>query len=107
MKIFKLSKFIRGWIIGNFEGGLIKTDQFELCLRKYQAGDAEQKHYHRIAEEITAVASGVFAMNGRTITEGDVVSLEPGEPADFECLRSGYTVVIKMPGAANDKYLTK
>ena len=106
MKNFKLSEFTRGWLIGNFDPSIIKTDQFEFSLKKYQAGEAEKKHFHKIAQEITAVVSGVFIMNGQTISEGDIISLEPGEPAEFKCVESGYTAVIKIPGASNDKYLT-
>jgi len=106
MKITKLNECPRGWVIGNFEKALIEIDQFEFALKKYQAGEEEIKHYHKIAKEITAVVSGVFIMNGQIIIEGDIIILEPGEPADFLCLESGYTAVIKMPGASNDKYLT-
>jgi quercetin dioxygenase-like cupin family protein len=105
MEKFKLSEFTRGWLIGNFHPSIIKTDQFEFALQKYQAGDVTRKHYHRLAKEITAVVCGKFVMNGQTLAEGDMAVLEPGEPAEFKCLETGTAAVIKMPSVLNDKYL--
>mgnify|MGYP004635474661 CR=1 FL=1 len=36
---------------------------------------------------------------------GDIIVMEPNEATDFECLQDGTTnVVVKIPGANNDKY---
>lgn len=105
MQKSKLTDFTKGWLVGNFNPSIIKTEHFEFALKKYQAGDVEDKHYHKIAKEITVVASGVFIMNGHQLEEGDILTLEPGEPGEFQCIEDGYTAVIKTPGASNDKYL--
>ncbi|MFA5247667.1 MAG: hypothetical protein WC415_00250 [Patescibacteria group bacterium] len=105
MQKSKLTDFTNGWIVGNFNPSIIKTDQFEFALKKYQAGDVENKHYHKIAKEITVVASGVFIMNNHSLKEGDILTLEPGELGEFQCIKDGYTAVIKIPGASNDKYI--
>ena len=36
--------------------------------------------------------------------EGDVLVVEPGEITDFEALEDSMNVVVKLPGANNDKY---
>jgi hypothetical protein len=59
---------------------------------------------HRIATEITLIASGHVVMNGRSFGAGDIVILEPGEPADFCATEPTVTVVVKLPSVANDKY---
>lgn len=47
-------------------------------------------------------------MNGTEYASGDIIVMEPGEATDFECLEDGTTnVVIKYPGANNDKYEVK
>ena len=38
--------------------------------------------------------------------KGDIIVMEPMEATDFECLEDGtQNVVVKYPGANNDKYL--
>jgi len=37
--------------------------------------------------------------------EGDIVVLAPGEIIDFEAMMDCATVVVKVPGARDDKYL--
>ena len=47
-------------------------------------------------------------MNGVEYIEGDIVVMEPGEATDFECLENGTkNVVVKIPGANNDKYIVE
>lgn len=105
MRNFKLIDFIKGWIVGDFEPSIIKTDQFEFGLKKYSSGDREDKHYHEVAQEITIAVSGKFEMNGKIIGEGDIILLDRKEPAEFKCLEDGYTAVIKLPSVKNDKYI--
>lgn len=45
-------------------------------------------------------------MNGVEYNKGDIIVIEPMESADFEALEDGtQNVVVKYPGANNDKYL--
>lgn len=53
MKIFSLDKMIKGWFIGNFVPSCFKTDLFEVAMKKYQKGDHESKHFHKVASEYT------------------------------------------------------
>jgi frataxin-like iron-binding protein CyaY len=47
----KLDDFIKGWIIGNFSPTLHATNQFEVAVKKYQSGEYEKRHFHKIAKE--------------------------------------------------------
>lgn len=106
MKVAKLDDMIKGWFIGNFEPSLVKTNDVEVAVKKYKEGDKEAKHYHKIATEITVITSGRVKMNGVEYTEGDIIVMEPGEVTDFECLENNtHNVVVKIPGANNDKYI--
>ncbi len=105
MKTAKLDDMIRGWFIGSFTPTLYATSDVEVAVKRYSAGDSEAKHYHKIATEFTVVVSGRVRMNGEEFSSGDIVVLEPGEPADFETLDDTTTVVVKLPGANDDKYL--
>lgn len=106
MKIAKLNEMIKGWFIGNFEPSLCKTNDVEVAVKTYKKGDKEDKHYHKIATEYTVVISGRVKMNGTEYVSGDIIVMEPNEETDFECLEDGtVNVVVKLPGANNDKYL--
>lgn len=106
MKIFILEKMINGWFIGNFDPSCFKTDLFEVAVKKYQKGDCECKHFHKVASEYTLVASGKIKMNGYEYAEGSIVLMEPGESTDFECLiNNTVCVVVKIPCVKNDKYV--
>lgn len=105
MKIAKLQNMIKGWFIGNFEPSLLKTNDVEVAVKTYKKGDYEAKHYHKVATEFTCIISGRVKMNGIEYEAGDIIVMEPNEVTDFECLVDGTTnVVVKFPGANNDKY---
>ena len=106
MKTSNLKNMIKGWFIGNFEPTLYKTNDCEVAVKYYKKGDKESSHYHKIATEFTCIISGKVKMNGIEYKAGDIVVMEPGDITDFECLEDNTTnVVVKIPGANNDKYL--
>lgn len=107
MKTSKIDEMIKGWFIGNFEPSLLKTNDVEVALKKYKKGDYEKTHYHKIATEFTVIVSGSVKMNGIEYFEGDIIVIEPNEATDFEALEDNtVNLVVKIPGANNDKYLT-
>jgi len=107
MKVRKLSDMKGGWFIGNFEPSLFKTNDVEVAIKTYKKGDYEAEHYHKIATEYSVVISGRVKMNSIEYGPGDIIVMEPGESTDFEALEEGTTnVVVKIPGANDDKYLT-
>lgn len=105
MKVSKLGDMEKGWFIGNFEPSLFKTNDCEVAVKSYHEGDYEEKHYHKIATEFTVVVKGRIRMFDREFGEGDIVMVEPGDTTDFTALTDVMNVVIKIPGANNDKYL--
>jgi quercetin dioxygenase-like cupin family protein len=108
MKTAKLQTMKGGWFIGNFEPSMLKINDCEVAVKSYRKGDYVEAHYHKIATEYATIVSGRVKMNGIEYRAGDIVVTEPGESTDFECLEDGTTnVVVKIPGANNDKYLTR
>jgi len=108
MKIARIEEMTKGWFIGNFEPSLLKTNAVEVALKKYKKGDYEKAHYHKIATEFTVIVSGRVRMNGKEYIEGDIIVIEPNDSTDFEALEDNtVNVVVKIPGANDDKYLTK
>jgi quercetin dioxygenase-like cupin family protein len=105
MKVHKLKDMFRGWIVGNFEPSLYKTDEVEVAVKEYKAGDKEPLHYHKVATEITVVVSGMVLMNGTLYNSGDIITIEPGESTNFEALTDTITTVVKLPCVKDDKYI--
>jgi hypothetical protein len=107
MKIYNLNNFTKGWFVGDFLPTIISSSDVEVAIKKYQAGDKEEAHFHKVATEITAVVSGQVKMNELVINEGEIVLIATGEIASFECITNAITVVVKLPSVNDDKYLIK
>lgn len=107
MKTAKLETMTKGWLVGNFEPSLWKTNDVEVAVKRFCLGESEAAHYHKIATEITVVVSGCVRMFEKDWNEGDVVIAEPGDITSFESLTDSVLTVVKLPGATNDKYLVK
>jgi quercetin dioxygenase-like cupin family protein len=105
MKFAKLDDMTRGWFVGDFTPTALPTQGCEVAYRHYKAGDKEAAHFHRVATEVTLVVAGTVRMAGRELGPGDIIALEPGEATDFVAITDATNVVVKVPGALNDKYL--
>jgi len=104
MKVYKLADMVKGWFVGEFIPTLISTSAVEVAVKSYKAGEYEPVHHHKIATEITVITNGSVRMNGTDYASGAIVVLEPNEASDFLALTDVTTTVVKIPGAANDKY---
>jgi hypothetical protein len=100
----RLDEMVRGWFVGDFEPTVERSTQVEVAIKHYAAGDAEERHVHRIASELTAVVSGSVRMDGAELHAGDIVRIPPGRPSDFLALTDAVVVAVKLPAVAGDKY---
>lgn len=105
MKKYNYLDMIKGWYVGEFTPTALKTNACEVSTKFYKAGDYDSKHYHKIATELTHIVSGLVEMNGERYSTGDIIVIEPGETTDFRVIEDTITVVVKVPGTLNDKYL--
>lgn len=101
----RLDHFTKGWFVGNFSPTLIPSDDVEVAVKIYKAGDYDAKHHHKVGTEITAIVSGRVKMSGEEFGAGDVIKIPPGQSTDFTALTDATTVVVKMPCVSGDKYL--
>ena len=104
MKHAKLDSMKKGWFVGNFDPSLLKTNDCEVAVKKYKQGDHEDAHFHKVATELTVIVSGKVRMFNSVFVEDDIIIIEPGEITDFLALEDSVNVVVKIPGANNDKY---
>lgn len=105
MKLYKLNRFIGGWVVGNFDPSIIKTSEFEFGVKHYIAGQRDVAHLHKQAQEITIIVSGVFRFNGRKVKKDDVILLNKGDISSFECMETGSIACIKTPSVIGDKHV--
>ncbi|WP_343707626.1 hypothetical protein [Flavobacterium sp.] len=104
MEKYNLDDMFKGWFIGNFEPSLYVTNDVEVGVKKYKKGEFENSHFHKIATEFTVIISGIVEMNGTQYTNNDIIKIVPGVSTNFKALTDVITVVVKLPGANNDKY---
>ena len=104
MEISQLENMFKGWFIGDFEPSLYKTNDVEVGVKYYKEGDYEPSHFHKIATEFTVILDGRVEMNGNIYESGSILKILPNESTDFKALTNVKTVVVKIPGASNDKY---
>jgi len=105
MKHSKLSDCgARGWFIGDFEGSVWPTKDFEVCWQVNQRGHAASHIHHKITE-ITLVVSGRVLTNGNIYGPGDIYILEPGDISQTEYLEETAVVTVKTPSIPSDKHL--
>lgn len=105
MKEAKLSDMTKGWFIGNFSPSLLKTNDVEVAYKEYKKGAYEEKHYHKVATEYTLIIKGKVIMFDKEWIKGDIVVVEPYDATAFRAVEDSETVVVKIPGANDDKYL--
>lgn len=105
MKHAQLDNMVKGWFVGDFAPTAFKTEACEVAVKNYKAGDKENAHFHKISTEITLVLSGKVKMSGKEWNAGDIIVLSPGEITDFEAITDTVNIVVKTPGALNDKYV--
>lgn len=99
-----LTEMSGGWFIGNFTPVAHRTPDVEVAVQHFPAGYHGIPHYHRVATETTLLLSGRAEMAGVLLTPGDILTLAPGTVSEFHALEDCITVVIKHPGALNDKF---
>ena len=105
MKINSIDEFTKGWFVGNFSPAILSTKEFEIAVKWFKAGEKEALHKQIIATEITVVIDGQIRLGGETFFKGDVITIPPGEFAEFESVTDSALVCVKTPSLPNDKVL--
>ena len=104
MKTFNIKDMTKGWFVGNITPVAFSTKDCEVAFKQYKKGDKDVLHFHKVATEITLVASGKISINGDIYEQGEIIVIAPYEVSKFEAIEDSTTVVVKLPGANNDKF---
>jgi quercetin dioxygenase-like cupin family protein len=106
MKITKLADMRLGWFIGDFEPVVHRTSDFEASVKYFKIGESEPRHYQRVATEITVIITGTAKIENYMLGPGDIITIEPNEPADFIAITDVALIAIKFPSIPSDKVLS-
>lgn len=106
MKHHRLDDMKGGWFLGDFTPCAARSSDAEVGVKRYEAGAREDKHFHKIATELTVIVFGTVRMFDQLWHAGDIITVEPGDATAFEALTDVVTVVVKMPSVPSDKHFS-
>jgi gentisate 1,2-dioxygenase len=95
----------RGWFVGGFDRAVFSTTGLEAAYQYNYPGEISEAHYHKIATEINLITRGRVVINGEEYTAGMGIIFYPGDICECEYLEDTETMVLKVPGPLNDKYM--
>ena len=101
-----LTDMTLGWFIGNFNPSLYVNDAVEVCVKRFEKGETEPKHYQLTATEWTCVVQGRIRIGKNIFEVNEIAEIPPLESADFEALEDCILVVVKSPSIPKDKVLS-
>lgn len=101
---FHLSDFQAGWVIGDFEPSLLRTNAFEVCLTRHAKGETSSPHYHEESTEFNIVVSGKCRVGKQICVANDIFVYLPRDVADVEFLTDTVLVVVRDSSNPFDKH---
>ena len=105
MNKYNVKDYIKGWFIGDFEPTILRSKDFEIAIKEYEAGTIEDEHYHKEAVEYTIVLDGTIKMSGVEYGRHDIIEIEKMETNVFESITDSRLLVVKTPSVNGDKYI--
>jgi hypothetical protein len=105
MLVNRIDEFTKGWFVGDFSPVILNSKDYEIAVKWFEAGDKEPLHKQITATEITVVIAGQIRLGGVIFSKGDVITIPPGEFAEFESITESSLVCVKTPSLPNDKVL--
>lgn len=104
-KKLNLSDFLGGWLVGDFNPSLIKTDELEVGIKIIPAGTLGDGHYHKVATEYTIILEGHAIDNDIDYLKGDIITIKPNEKNFTKFVTETTILIIKSKSILNDKYI--
>jgi mannose-6-phosphate isomerase-like protein (cupin superfamily) len=107
MHVTKLSDYVRGYFIGNFEPSILRTKDFEVAVLTHKKDEKWPAHYHKECVEYNVLLEGCMTIQGKQLNAGDVFVFEKGEVADPVFYEDCRVVCVKVPSIPTDKFEVK
>ena len=98
---------LKDWVVEKSHGTIARQNISSVSLKDIREGGhaAVANILESQVQGNTVIINGKALMNGKILTGGDVLHLEPGDSSDFECLEDCDIAVVKSPSIIGDKYL--
>lgn len=104
MNVSKITDYVRGWFIGDFDPTVFRTKDFEVGVLTHPKGEKWPPHYHKESIEYNVLVSGKMVVQGKELNSGDVFVFGKGEIADPVFLEDCTVVCVKVPSIPSDKF---
>ena len=105
MLVNNIDEFTKGWFVGNFSPVLLYSKDYEIAVKWFKKGETEPLHKQIVATEITVVVDGQIRLGNQIFSKGDVITIAPGEFAEFESITDSSLVCVKTPSLPDDKVI--
>jgi hypothetical protein len=105
MQIFNVDNLKGGWFCGAFKDTAYHTTACEVSYKTHPANEFWPAHYHVIADEVNYLISGEVEINGVHLQAPVVFVINKGEIVRPKFITDVAMVVVKIPGALNDKFI--
>jgi mannose-6-phosphate isomerase-like protein (cupin superfamily) len=103
IQVTNLQDYHRGWIIGDYEPAVLKTDQFEVGILNHTKGEEWPAHYHEHCDEYNVLLKGEMQINGRTIYENQIFFIPKNILSVPTFIKDCVILCIKTPSVPGDK----
>jgi mannose-6-phosphate isomerase-like protein (cupin superfamily) len=104
MLVDKLSRMKDGWIIGNFDPAILKTDKFEVSIKHHNKDEKYVTHIHKQSTEYNVLVSGKMIIQDTVISPGDIFIIQPWEISDPKFIEDCVVVVVRSNSIPGDKF---
>jgi len=104
MNITKITDYVRGWFIGDFEPTVLRTKDFEVGVITHHKGEHWTSHYHKDSVEYNVLVTGKMIVQEQELSDGDVFIFQKGEIADPVFLEDCTVICVKVPSIPSDKF---
>ena len=107
MKIDSIHNYKNGWVVGDFSPTLLKTNQWEMSIQRFDLGHVSDNHYHKLTTEYNIIVEGgvAFAGDKKIYGRGTIFVIEPNETVDLEYVLDTTLVVFRDGSFPGDKWI--
>ena len=99
-----LDSMKRGWLVGNFEPSILKTDLFEVAYMRHKKDEYWPPHTHNQVNEYNVLIHGKMKINNEFLEEGSVFIIPKGMLTHPRFLEDCEVLCIKVPSVPSDKF---
>jgi dTDP-glucose pyrophosphorylase len=100
-----ISRYTRGWLIGNFEPSILKTKDFEIGILQHKKNEKWGFHFHEETKEINILIKGKIIINNVLVEENTIFIFEKNMISCPLFLEDCIVICIKTPSLPNDKII--